>query len=169
MPIDGRVAAPAERRRHDSWRLPFDGDKAYPLLRQIGEQSCRDGLSTPSLEERLHRDRKDPGQVLEVSSANACRTLSGSPALSMPCGFTRASMCSPTSSTVCGVDCHGRGSGRTGKPARVQMILKTIYENNRVTPRWATQKRTKGSESPRAKDVWTPPTTSWPICWNIAA
>jgi cellobiose phosphorylase len=42
------------------------------------------------------------------------------------------------------------------KPARVQMILKTIYENNRVTNGWATQ-RTAGREevkSDQGKDVW---------------
>ena len=32
------------------------------------------------------------------------------------------------------------------KPARVQMILKTIYENNRVTNSWATQRTADGKE-----------------------
>jgi uncharacterized protein (DUF608 family) len=42
------------------------------------------------------------------------------------------------------------------KPARVQMILKTIYENNRVTNGWATQKTADGKEvkSDQGKDVW---------------
>jgi cellobiose phosphorylase len=42
------------------------------------------------------------------------------------------------------------------KPARVQMILKTIYENNRVTNGWATQRTADGKEvkSDQGKDVW---------------
>jgi hypothetical protein len=42
------------------------------------------------------------------------------------------------------------------KPARVRMILKTIYENNRVTNGWATQKTADGREvkSDQGKDVW---------------
>jgi uncharacterized protein (DUF608 family) len=42
------------------------------------------------------------------------------------------------------------------KPARVQMILKTIYENNRVTNGWATQRTADGREvkSDQGKDVW---------------
>jgi cellobiose phosphorylase len=41
-------------------------------------------------------------------------------------------------------------------PARVQMILKTIYENNRVTNGWATQRTADGKEvkSDQGKDVW---------------
>lgn len=40
--------------------------------------------------------------------------------------------------------------------ARVRMILKTIYENNRVTNGWATQKTEDGKEvkSDQGKDVW---------------
>jgi uncharacterized protein (DUF608 family) len=42
------------------------------------------------------------------------------------------------------------------KPARVKMILKTIFENNRVTNGWATQKTADGKEvkSDQGKDVW---------------
>jgi hypothetical protein len=42
------------------------------------------------------------------------------------------------------------------KPVRVQMILKTIYENNRVTNGWATQRTADGKEvkSDQGKDVW---------------
>jgi uncharacterized protein (DUF608 family) len=42
------------------------------------------------------------------------------------------------------------------KPARVQMILATIYENNRVTNGWATQRTADGKEvmSDQGKDVW---------------
>jgi hypothetical protein len=42
------------------------------------------------------------------------------------------------------------------KPARVQMILRTIYENNRVTNGWATQRTADGKEvkSDQGKDVW---------------
>jgi len=42
------------------------------------------------------------------------------------------------------------------KAARVQMILKTIYENNRVTNGWATQRTADGKEvkSDQGKDVW---------------
>jgi cellobiose phosphorylase len=42
------------------------------------------------------------------------------------------------------------------QPARVQMILKTIYENNRVTNGWATQRTADGKEveSDQGKDVW---------------
>lgn len=41
-------------------------------------------------------------------------------------------------------------------PARVRMILKTIYEHNRVTNGWATQRRADGGEveSDQGKDVW---------------
>jgi len=41
-------------------------------------------------------------------------------------------------------------------PARVRMILKTIYENNRVTNGWATQRTADGKEveSDQGKDVW---------------
>ncbi len=42
------------------------------------------------------------------------------------------------------------------KRERVQMILRTIYENNRVTNGWATQKTQDGKEvkSDQGKDVW---------------
>jgi cellobiose phosphorylase len=41
-------------------------------------------------------------------------------------------------------------------PARVQLILKAIYENNRVTNGWATQRTADGKEvkSDQGKDVW---------------
>jgi hypothetical protein len=41
-------------------------------------------------------------------------------------------------------------------PARVRMILKTIYVNNRVTNGWATQRTADGKEveSDQGKDVW---------------
>jgi hypothetical protein len=42
------------------------------------------------------------------------------------------------------------------KPERVRMILKAIYENNRVTNGWATQRTADGKEvkSDQGKDVW---------------
>jgi cellobiose phosphorylase len=42
------------------------------------------------------------------------------------------------------------------KSTRVRMILKTIYENNRVTNGWATQRTADGQEvkSDQGKDVW---------------
>jgi cellobiose phosphorylase len=42
------------------------------------------------------------------------------------------------------------------KPERVQMILRTIFQNNRVTNGWATQRTADGKEvrSDQGKDVW---------------